>query len=139
LKVVDREPAKGREVFWLLVQVLNDWIFDDERFTCIKEIVIHVDACQPIFSICQLFALGVEVGFHHSGHLAWTGAIPHAKGDFIGHLNSEVMKRRQISLINPAVSKKGHEMAPQRLINLSRFRQTFRHLQKNPESRKNNQ
>jgi hypothetical protein len=73
-----------------------------------------------------------------------------ANGDFVGRLNSEMMKRREISLRNPAVSQKGHEMAPQRLINLlryrslstlgnlSRFRQTCRHLQKIPEFRENN-
>jgi hypothetical protein len=91
------------------LQVLKDWIFDDERFICIKEIVIHVDACQHIFSICQLRVLGVEVKAFITW--AWTEPMSHAKGNFVGRLNNEVMKRREISLRNPAVSQKGHETA----------------------------
>jgi hypothetical protein len=68
--------------------------------------------------------LGLEVGFHDPGHRAWTGPMSRAKRDFVGHLNSEMMKRREISLRNPAVPQKGHEMVPHRLINRSRFRQT---------------
>jgi hypothetical protein len=121
LKVMDREPAKSIEVFWPLLQVFKDWIFDDERFLCIREIVIHAAVCQHIFSICELFVLGVEVGFHQPGHRAWTGPMSHVKGGFVGHLNSEEMKRREISLRNPVVPQKGHEMAPQKSINLPRF------------------
>jgi hypothetical protein len=65
---MDREPAKSIEVFWILLQVLRDWIFDDERFICIKEIVIHADACEHMFSICRFFALSVEVGSQYPGH-----------------------------------------------------------------------
>jgi hypothetical protein len=79
LEVTDREPAKSIEVFWLLLQVLKGWIFDGERFICIKEIVINADTSERIFAICQLFALGVDVGFHSPGCRAWTGPIAHAK------------------------------------------------------------
>jgi hypothetical protein len=121
LKAMNHESANDTEVFWLLLQALKDWIFNDGRLICIKEIVIHADSCQPIVSICQLFALGVGAGFHYPGHRARTGPMTHAKGDFLGLLKSEVMKGREISLRNSAVSQKGHEMAPERLINMSIF------------------
>jgi hypothetical protein len=110
------------------LRVLKDWIFDDERFICIKEILIYADARQDTFLICERFALGVEVGFHEPGHRVRTEPMSHEKGDFVGHLNNEVLKRLEISFRNPAVSQKGHEVAPQRLINLSRLRETCRHL-----------
>jgi hypothetical protein len=61
--------------------------------------------------------------------------MSHTKGGFVGRLNSEVMKKREISLRNTAVSQKGHEMTPQRLINRLRFRSlsTFGNLLRFPE------
>jgi hypothetical protein len=58
LKAMDCEPAKSIEVFQLLLQVLKDWIFDNERFICTKEVVTHPWSEQnPIFRQFLLFLL----------------------------------------------------------------------------------